>query len=235
MNQLSLLWAYQEADIEAERISKEIKRSPSRQKLVRLRDYLLDQQKSLKRIEEEVITMQDRLEALRDAVDRIESQIQSLQEKIQTNEPQSVEETDRYIADVRRLIANLNDYESEIKRIRKDAADRERMQTDVKINAARSKKEFDKLKEVYDEEYREMNARLTAAKAKADERAKDIQPEYMEKYQTIKNRCFPPLARMTGSQCTGCNMSLPSGVVKDVQSGKEVECETCGRLLIYQG
>jgi predicted nucleic acid-binding Zn-ribbon protein len=149
-------------------------------------------------------------------------------------EPQSVEETDRYIGEVRRLISNLNDYETEIKRIRKDAADREKMQTDVKIHAARSKKEFDALKAVYDVEFKESNKQLTEAKAKADAKAKDILPEYMEKYQTIKNRCFPPLARMVGSQCTGCNMSLPSGVVKDVQSGKEVECETCGRLLIYE-
>ena len=78
-----------------------------------------------------------------------------------------------------------------------------------------------------------MNGRLTQAKAQAEEKAKGIAPAYLEKYQTIKRHSFPPLARMVGTQCTGCNMSLPSGVVRDVQSGKEVECETCGRLLIY--
>ena len=79
----------------------------------------------------------------------------------------------------------------------------------------------------------EMNERLNAAKAKAEEAAKPLTQAYLDKYQTIKRHSFPPLARMIGSQCTGCNMSLPSGVVKDVQSGKEVECETCGRLLIF--
>ncbi len=233
MNQLNLLWEYQTADIEVENISREIKQSPNRQQLLKYRESLLEHQKTLGRIEEEVVTMQDRMEALRDAIHRIESQIQSIQERVQAKEPESTEETERYISEVKRLISNLNDYESEIKRIRTDSTNREKLQRDVKLHAARIKKEFDKLKEVYDTEYSKMNERLTDAKARAKDKAKAITPAYLEKYQTIKRHSFPPLARMVGSQCTGCNMSLPSGVVKDVQSGKEIECETCGRLLIY--
>ena len=233
MNQLNLLWDYQTADIEVEKISKEIKRSPKRQQLVKYRDNLLALQKNLTRIEEEVLTMQDRLEALADAIQRTENQIQGIQEKLQAKEPENTEETERFIADVKRLIGNLNDYEAEIKRIRTDSTEREKQQRDVKLRAARTKKEFDNLKADYDEEFKEMNERLTAAKAVAEERAKSISQPYLDKYQTIKRHSFPPLARMIGSQCTGCNMSLPSGVVKDVQSGKEVECETCGRLLIF--
>ena len=233
MNQLNLLWEYQVADVAVETISKEIKRSPNRQQLVKYRDNLLEHQKTLGRIEEEILAMQDRIEALRDAIHMTESQIQSIQERIQTKEPENTEETERYIAEVKRLIGNLNDYEAEVKRIRNDSADREKVQRDVKLRAARTKKDFDKLKETYDEEFREMNERLNQAKALAEEKKKDITPAYLEKYQTIKRHSFPPLARMIGSQCTGCNMSLPSGVVKDVQSGKEIECETCGRLLIF--
>ena len=233
MNQLNLLWDYQTADIEVERISKEIKRSPNRQQLVKYRDSLLSLQKNLDRISEEVLTMQDRLEALSDAIKRTESQIQGIQEKLQTNEPENTEETERYIAEVKRLISNLNDYEGEIKRIRTDSVEREKMQRDVNMRAARTKKEFDKVKEVYDAEFKEMNERLNAAKEKADEAAKPLSQAYLDKYQAIKRHSFPPLAKMIGSQCTGCNMSLPSGIVKDVQSGKEVECETCGRLLIF--
>ena len=137
MNQMNLLWDYQTADIEVEKISKEIKRSPNRQQLVKYRNYILEQQKTLEHIEEEVLAMQDRMEALSDAVHLTESQIQGIQEKLQVNEPASSEETERFIADVRRLIGNLNDYDSEIKRIRTDCADREKLQRDVKLRAAR--------------------------------------------------------------------------------------------------
>lgn len=232
MNQMELLWDYQQTDIQAEAVAKEIKGSPERQKLVKYRDYLLEQQNTIKRIEEEVLTMQDRLEVLEDAVKLVEDQLNSLQKKIEANEPQDVEQTERYLSDAQRMMSNLSEYEAEIKRIRKDAADRDRLQYDVKVRAARAKAEFDKLKTSYDEEYKKKNEELTALKNVLAEKAKAIQPNWIERYNTIRRHAFPPLARLNGSQCTGCNMSLPSGVVKDVQSGKDVECETCGRLLI---
>ena len=232
MNQMELLWDYQQTDIQAEAVAKEIKGSPERQKLVKYRDYLLEQQNTIKRIEEEVLTMQDRLEVLEDAVKLVEDQLNSLQKKIEANEPQDVEQTERYLSDAQRMMSNLSEYEAEIKRIRKDAADRDRLQYDVKVRAARAKAEFDKLKASYDEEYKKKNEELTALKNVLAEKGKAIQPNWIERYNTIRRHAFPPLARLNGSQCTGCNMSLPSGVVKDVQSGKDVECETCGRLLI---
>ena len=232
MNQMEFLWDYQQTDIQAEAVAKEIKGSPERQKLVKYRDYLLEQQNTIKRIEEEVLTMQDRLEVLEDAVKLVEDQLNSLQKKIEANEPQDVEQTERYLSDAQRMMSNLSEYEAEIKRIRKDAADRDRLQYDVKVRAARAKAEFDKLKASYDEEYKKKNEELTALKNVLAEKAKAIQPNWIERYNTIRRHAFPPLARLNGSQCTGCNMSLPSGVVKDVQSGKDVECETCGRLLI---
>ena len=232
MNQMELLWDYQQTDIQAEAVAKEIKGSPERQKLVKYRDYLLEQQNTIKRIEEEVLTMQDRLEVLEDAVKLVEDQLNSLQKKIEANEPQDVEQTERYLSDAQRMMSNLSEYEAEIKRIRKDAADRDRLQYDVKVRAARAKAEFDKLKASYDEEYKKKNEELTVLKNVLAEKAKAIQPNWIERYNTIRRHAFPPLARLNGSQCTGCNMSLPSGVVKDVQSGKDVECETCGRLLI---
>ena len=40
MDQIQLLWAYQQADVEVSRMENAIKRSPNRQKLVKYRDYL---------------------------------------------------------------------------------------------------------------------------------------------------------------------------------------------------
>ncbi len=231
MNQLELLWDYQQTDIRAEAVAKEIKRSPARQKLVKYRDYLLEQQNTIKRIEEEVATMQDRLEVLEDAVKLVEDQLANLVKKMENNDAENVEQAERYLSDAQRMMSNLNEYEAEIKRIRKDAQDRDRLQYDVKVRAARAKSEFDKLKTTYDEEYKQKNEELNRYKEELAQKAKGIEPGWLDKYNTIRHHAFPPLARLNGSQCTGCNMSLPSGVVKDVQSGKEVECETCGRLL----
>lgn len=232
MDQLHLLWDYQQADMEADKMEASIKRSPTRQKLVKYRDYLLEQQNVMKRIIGEVAAMADRLEALKDAVAMTENQLKSLQTKIENDPPQDSESTQQFIADVRRFQNNLTTYEQEIRRIRKDAGDRERLQHDVKVRAAKAKGEFDKLKVDYDAEYQEKSKELTALKAVAAEKAKGIEQDLMDRYQNIKRRSVPPLAQLYGDQCGGCNMSLPSAVSRKIKAGELVECETCGRLLI---
>lgn len=232
MDQLHLLWEYQQADVEVDKMEASIKRSPTRQKLVKYRDYLVEQQNVMKRIESEVTTMSDRLEALKDAIAMTEDQLRALQSRLESAPPTDTESIQHFLADARRFQNNLTAYEQEIKRIRKDAGDRERLQHDVKVRAAKAKGEFDKLKETYDQEYKEKNADLDKLKAASAEKAKEIEPEYMERYCTIKRHSVPPLAKLYGDQCGGCNMSLPSAVSRKIKAGELVECETCGRLLI---
>ena len=232
MDQLHLLWEYQKADVEVDKLEASIRRSPARQKLMKYKESYSEQQTAMKRIESEVANMEDRLEALKDAIRMTDEQLHSLQAKIDSDPPQSLADAQQFLADAKRFQNNLTAYEQEIKRIRKDAADRERQQHDVKMRAAKVKSEFDKLKAVYDGEKAESDKQLSALKAAAAEKAQGIEPEYMERYRDIKKHSIPPLAALTGDQCGGCHMSLPSAVARRVKAGEQVECETCGRLLI---
>ena len=232
MDQLHLLWEYQQADVEADRMEAAMKRSPTRQKLVKYRDYLVEQQNVMKRIEGEVFNMSDRLEALKDAIRLTEEQLRSLQGKMEGDTPADVATVQQFLSDARRFQNNLNAYEQEIKRIRKDAGDRERLQHDVRVRAAKAKGEFDKLKAAYDVEYKAGSGELDTLRAAAAEKAKPIEPDMMERYRTIKRHSVPPLAQLFGDQCGGCKMSLPSAVSRKVKAGELIECETCGRLLI---
>lgn len=232
MDQLHLLWEYQQADVEVDKLEASIKRSPTRLKLVKYRDYLVEQQNVMRRIEGEVFNMTDRLEALKDAIKLTEEQLRALQARLESTPPTDSETVQQFLNDARRFQNNLTAYEQEIRRIRKDAADRERQQHDVKVRAAKAKGEFDKLKVSYDVEYKESSKELDVLRAAAAEKAKAIEPEFMERYRTIKRHSVPPLARLYGDQCGGCNMSLPSAVSRKIKAGELVECETCGRLLI---
>ena len=232
MDQLHLLWEYQKADMNVDKMENSIKRSPTRQKMAKYRDYLMEQKNVLGRIENEVAAMADRLEALKDAIKMTDEQLHSLQGKLENDPPANSEAVQQFLSDAKRFQNNLNAYEQEIKRIRKDAADREQQQYDVKVRAAKAKNEFDKLKAQYDEECSGKAGELDALRAAAEEKAKPIEPEFMERYREIKKHSVPPLAALLGDQCGGCNMSLPSSVSRKVKAGDLVECETCGRLLI---
>ena len=232
MDQIRLLWEYQQADMEVSKMENSIKRSPNRQKLVKYRDYLVSQQNVMKRIESEVGAMADRLEALKDAISMTEDQYKALKQKVESEQAADAKAVQQLMNEARRFLNNLTAYEQEIKRIRKDAADRERLQHDVKVRAAKAKAEFDKLKVAFDAEYKEKTVELEALKAKAAEYAKPVEAAYMERYETIKRHSVPPLAKLNGDQCTGCNMSLPSAVTRKIKAGELIECETCGRLLV---
>ena len=232
MEQMEMLWEYQQADMAADRVENAIKRSPTRQKLVKYRDNLLEQQNGSKHIESEGAAMADRLDALKDAISMTEDQLKSLQARIEATPAHDSESAAEYINDAKRFLNNINTYEQEIKRIRKDASARERQQHDVKVRYAKYKAEFDKLKVVYDEEYKEKTQELKQLRAEAESKTAGIQPELLERYRVIKQHSVPPLARLSNNQCGGCNMALPSAVSRNIKAGQLVECETCGRLLL---
>ena len=107
MDQLHLLWEYQKADVEVDKLAASIRRSPVRQKLVKYRDLYAEQQNAMKRIEGEVATMQDRLEALKDAIRMTNEQVHALHAKMESEEPKSAAEVQQYMNDAKRFQNNL--------------------------------------------------------------------------------------------------------------------------------
>ena len=232
MTQLDLLWEYQLADTEADSMAHSIRQSPKRQKLLKLRDYIRDQQESLQTLENEVMAMMDRMDVLKDAISLADDQLKALQKRIQEEPASGSEGISMYIAEAAQLSGTLNDYDQEVRRVRKSASDRDRKQRDIKLRAIKSKEEFDALRVEYDQEYKEKSEVLERLKAAAEEKKKGIEPEYLARYTAIKQHCTPPMAKLINGQCGGCNMGFPSSVLASIRSGKQVESETCGRLII---
>ena len=233
MDQFEMLWQYQQADTEADRFEKEIRNSPDRVKLVKSRDYLVEQQEVIKNIENEISSMADRVDMIEAAVKRADEQLKAIQDRFEGNPPQNLEDTRVLLADAKRLMDTISDFEQESKRIRKDASESDQRQHDVRVKAAKVKADFDQLKVKYDAEYKRQLAELDSKRAHVLEKAKGITPEYINKYKSIKLHVVPPMAKLLNDQCGGCNMSLPSVVVRSIKSGSAiVECETCGRMII---
>ena len=60
----------------------------------------------------------------------------------------------------------------------------------------------------------------------------EVDPAYMERYKNVREQRFPVMAKLNNDQCSGCNMSLPSAIAKQIAGSDEiVECENCGRIL----
>lgn len=233
MEQIELLWEFQQADMEADALENEIKRSPNRLALKKNRDFLLEQQNLIKQMEEQVAEMLDRVDVIQDAIALQQEQLRALTARMNDSPPENLEQAKAFTHDAQRLVGDIGSYEQEMKRIQQDAADHERVQKEIVIKFAKVKGEYEKQKVDYEEEYKEQMKALEDKRRIAQEKAQGIEPELMDRYQVIKKHCVPPVAKLVNGQCGGCFMGLPQVTLRNLKSGaKVIECESCGRMII---
>ncbi len=230
--QLDLLWNYMQYDMEADRFEAAMRNAPDRIKLLKQRDFLLEQQNNVKRIERETAAMSDRLEAVRDEAKRLQGLLDNLLKSIEENPPQTLEEIQKQVAAVQRLEDSLHHYEQELSKMRKDSDQRDRLQKDIRLRYARTKAEYDALKKNYEIEFNRDKVKLAELKARAEKEAANVDSKMLERYRTVKQHVTPPMAQLNGDRCGCCNMSMPAAVMSEIASGKLVECDNCGRLLL---
>ena len=234
--QLDTLWQFMQVDMEADGFENRMRQSANRQKLIKQRDFLKDQQANMKKLENDVAVMQDRLEAVQDEAVRLEKVLAGLSEELNANPPENVEDAQKQAENVQKLLDTLSRYEQELQKMRKDADVKDRQQKEIRVRAAKTKQEYDQLKVTYDKEFKEDTAKLQKMRARTDEEAKKLDPGLLSKYKSIKQHCTPPMAKLVNGQCSGCFMSLPSATLLEIRSGERiVECDNCGRILYDAG
>ena len=235
MEQYELLWKYQQVDMELDRYEKEMRGNSNRKELLKHRDFLLEQQNVLKKIETDVEVMSDRMEALADEIKRLSGSVAEATANFENNRPDNLEDVKKQMASIQKLIATITRYESELAKMRKDSEARDRQQREVRVRAAKARAEFDRIKVIYDEEYKVAAVKLEELKRKVAKEAEGIDPDLLEKYKAIKRHAAPPITRLHDDRCGGCNMQLSAADTDKVRSGVPyVECENCGRIILIQ-
>ena len=235
MEQYERLWQYQQVDMELDQYEKEMRGNSNRKELLKHRDFLLEQQNVLKKIETDVEVMSDRMEALADEIKRLSGSVAEATANFENNRPDNLEDVKKQMASIQKLIATITRYESELAKMRKDSEARDRQQREVRVRAAKARAEFDRIKVIYDEEYKVAAVKLEELKRKVAKEAEGIDPDLLEKYKAIKRHAAPPITRLHDDRCGGCNMQLSAADKDKVRSGVPyVECENCGRIILIK-
>lgn len=235
-NSLEALWQYQQAELELEKLKREVKSTPSRQKFNKLHNYLTEQQNTIGLIQKNLDERAERISELNAQLEALMKDYELEQSELEIME-NDTESTSAELSEARRSIEKLQGRVSQLTRELSSILEWTEKTTES-INttwgkAARAKREYDALRAVCATELENYRPRLDAAESLLAERRKSISDEMMKKYKMIKKNHAMPVARVENSQCGGCNMSLPFVVVKRVASGTQiVECENCGRILI---
>lgn len=232
---LDVLWQFMQVDMEADRFETKMRQSENRQKLLKQRNILMDQQAKMKKLESEVAVMQDRLEAVQDEAQRLEKVLSGLFAEFEANPPKTAVETAERMQAVQKVQESLFRYEQELQKMRKDSMTKDEQQKSIRVLAAKTKQEYDQLKKVYDQEYKVDSAKLQELRKTIEAESAKVEPDMLELYRGIKQHCTPPMSKLINGQCSGCFMSPSAATLIELKANDHVvECDNCGRI-IYVG
>ena len=232
MDRFEALWAYQTEDIKADAIANEIKRSPTRQRLEKSRDFIVERQRQYKQIEDSINSIADRKDILEQALDRAVEEMENLKVRLESIDPEDEEAVSALRGEVGRTREQLRSFEKELNQMNSDSARYDKDLRAVRVEAAKAKQAFDQLKVDYENESRLKKEDLEQQRARVKALEGSVEPDLLAEYTAIKKHTVPPVARLQYGQCSGCNTSLPSATLSKIKNGTLVECETCGRMII---
>jgi predicted nucleic acid-binding Zn-ribbon protein len=237
MGKLDVLWAYQKTDMEVSRFENEMRRDPTRNKLLRLRNFVVEQQNTLQTLEQSAVKAQKRVADLEVSYQRTEKAIENGGQKIESGAYTTLEDVQAALREAQKLLDSLKSAERELKSIASEAEKIENKLRDIRSKVAQARTQYNNLKEGYDKTFAEQSGKLNGLKQKRERAGKGIDEALLKRYESIKKQYTQqpvpqPMAKLLGDQCGGCNMSLPAVVLKRVKDDENVvECENCGRIL----
>jgi predicted nucleic acid-binding Zn-ribbon protein len=234
--QTQLLWEYQQIDLQVANVERKLRGSPTRKKLMQARDYILDAQNLMKKMEADAGEIRINYDSIKQRNDALVAELNSLMGYISDSDGNTtMQELERMRKEVAEIQTNLGKHERELQQIMDRLSRIEGNVSKIASNAPKAKRDYTELKEVYDKEAAVNSAEAAPFRKQMQALEAQINPKMLQRYQSIKKTRINPLAPVRNSRCSGCNMELPSVVLKKVvESGILMECENCGRLLFIE-
>ncbi|MBO4384818.1 MAG: hypothetical protein J5854_05310 [Clostridia bacterium] len=235
MTQTEILWKYQEAESELDRLKKELESTPERQKLRKLRRILQEQTEKiddyrtgLKEKEGEIENDLVKLEALLKEYDLEQDDLNIMME----DEECTAEELTECRKSMENLLRRINSLQRSLTECQKFIADTESAIKETYSKGSRTKRDYEAAKAVVETERSEHQPIVDKAQKTVDMIGAQLSPELLKRYKAIKKKHPNPVAGVQDNRCQGCGMSLPMTAIKKISSGTAmIECENCGRIL----
>lgn len=232
---VNALLQYHEAAQRLEQLENRIRSTPQRQRFNQLHTFLTEQQALIK-------TTQRQLESRKAVVDKLAAHFVELQRQyeLEISEFEIMEQDEECTAaemtESRHAMEKLVDAVTAARRELYDTiAWVEKAITEYKLTnakASKAKKEYDAIRAACEAEMAEAKPEVDALSKEVARLRQGVDAAILKRYDVIKTHHAIPMAKVENDQCGGCNMSLPTAVVKRVATTDAiVECENCGRIL----
>jgi len=229
---IELLWEYQNVDMALDKCEAERKSSPLRQKLIKLKNYMVEQQETLIKLNEQAEKKNRIYDRINHEYENIVNNVRADQKRIQDGAISSVKQLEQMEKNVEAWLEKIDKKEQELMKLLDELNDLGQKLKEIRMHVTKAKKEYTDVKAVYDREMEEFQAKYQQLKDKKDSLESRIDKALIAKYRNLKANRTTALAPVIDGRCGGCNMTLASLVVQNVTDGNRiVECENCGRIL----
>jgi len=234
MEQLDLLWRYQEFDLILDQFDQERKNHELRHSLLKLKNYLINRQEYLEKLDEEANKKNSFFNRINHEYENMLGILKTEQEKISAGEYKTLKQIEQLEKEGAALRDKAIKKEEELKRLIKEMDNFQRKVENIGHQISKAKKEYADTKAAYDKEVEKIQAEYNKVKTQRDQLGAGIDKALMAKYKNIRASRSPVISVILQDRCGGCNMSLASLVIQNVKDKKRiVECENCGRFLYY--
>lgn len=236
MEQLDLLWQYQELEILMEGYRREKNSLPIRKELKELQNYLLEQQKKLIELDEEANRKRNALNKIYHEYDNIINNLRIDREKIDSGSIKNLKQVEQLEKDANTLKEKTEQKEAELKILIDELEDFSQLLKEIGLRITDAKKEYRKVKATYDGQAGEIQKKYNLAREKRDELQKGIDSSLLSKYNKLKDNYEDPVSIVDNNYCcSGCNMQIASLAVQLLREDNSIiECENCGRILYME-
>lgn len=236
MTQLTAIWELQRAEAVVLRLNHELRNTPAGKRFAYLRNFLTEQQNIINKMEAalaeqnaKIAGYTRRLAALERDYELERSELDIMQQ----DEESTSEELAESRVDIEKLQDKINSLSKELAELAQWAEKASAEITSTWDKAVAARREYGTVRAQCEQEKNSYAPQYEEAKRLIIEKRQQVTPELLKKYEAVKKKYRQPVAKLSKGRCGGCNMLLPSIVVRKVSAGDcVVECENCGRILV---
>lgn len=235
MTQMEILWKYQEAEAQLDKLRKEMDDTPAMKEYKKLRSFLNNQSAKLASYKSGVEAKTAEVEEITKKLNNLfnDYDLEQSDLEIMVNDEECTAEE---LTESRKSIEALLEKVNSLKKSLSDSlAWITSASEEINKTLARGRKankEYETAKAVCETERNERKPVIDSAAREVERIGLQLSPDLLKRYKVVKKKHALPMAKVKDDRCGGCGMSLPKTVLRQVASGSEiVECENCGRIL----
>lgn len=152
MEQLDILWQYQELDLQVDQYEDQKRSSQLRQKLLKLRDYLINRDKQLVKLDADAQKKNLYYEKVMEEYKSLQALINKRREKMEAGEVTDLSELQKLISEGVNIQARIQRRQEELSKLITDLDDFQKKLDNILVRVAKAKKDYTSIKKDYDKE-----------------------------------------------------------------------------------